>query len=213
VTFGHTAALSGNTVFIQGGTLFLNRLSKASYAIILDKDGSLSNATWLDTSRLSVFTPRGFGVAVATDNTLITCGGTQDGARGTGMTCDQLDTTSYNVTRIEPTEVSNRYGMAATYQKTSDGIKAYFTGSSNSTKRDAWTADIVTMKTSTLSSAQWSKGPDMLGILPRKFHTATWADAPLNGIVMMGGQADDIVTLPLTPAIVYDPIASGWSSV
>jgi hypothetical protein len=209
-TFGHTAALSGNTVFIQGGSTTKSAFSDASYAIIL-KDGSLNSATWLDTRKRNAFTLRNFGAAVATDNTMVICG-TQDVAQGTGMTCDQLDTRWYNVSKIAPPKVSNRYGMAAT----SDGIKAYFIGGSISAKRDTRTVDIVTMKTSnssTSSSAQWSKGPDMIGIPPRKFHTATWVDAPLNEIVMMGGLADDNVTLPLSPVAVYDPVASNWTSV
>ncbi|KAK3829139.1 MAG: hypothetical protein J3Q66DRAFT_25025 [Benniella sp.] len=212
-TFGHTAALYDNTVFIQGGSTTKGTFSDASYAITLDKDGSLNNATWLDNSKLIAFSPRKFGAAVATDNSMIICG-TQDGAQGTGMTCDQLDIIrgKYIVSRTSPPKVSNRYGIAAT----SDGIKAYFIGGSNATKRDTRTVDIVTMKTSnssTSSSQEWSEGPDMSGILPRKFHTATWVDAPLNGMVMMGGRADDIVTLSLSPVAVYDSVASKWTSV
>ena len=131
------------------------------------------------------------------------------------MTCDQLDTTSYNATRIEPFEASNRYGMAATYQRTSDGIKAYFTGGTNFDEQEVGTVNIVTMKTNTSSVAQWSRGQDMTEIagVPRKFHTATWVDAPLNGIVVMGGRVDDIVVQPLAPVAVYDASNATWITV
>ncbi|KAK3829140.1 MAG: hypothetical protein J3Q66DRAFT_324442, partial [Benniella sp.] len=204
-TFGHTAVLYDDTVFIQGGWTTKGAFSDATYAITL-KDGSLNNATWLDISSPNEFPRRKFGAAVATEKSMIICG-TQDGTQGTAMTCDQLNTigVKYSILSSSPPKISNRYGMAAT----SDGIKAYFIGGSNSIKQDIWTMDILT----NLSSEEWSTGPDMSGILPRKFHTATWVDAPLNGIVMMGGLADDIVTLPLSPVAVYDPIASKWTSV
>jgi len=126
------------------------------------------------------------------------------------MSCDQMDATGGGgyLYRDQPPKVSNRYGMAAT----SDGSKAYFIGGSNSIKQDTGTVDIMTYSPNA-EYAQWSKGLDMLGILPRKFHTATWVDAPLNEIVMMGGLADDTVTLPLSPVAVYDPVASNWTSV
>ncbi|KAF9366407.1 hypothetical protein BGX34_003364, partial [Mortierella sp. NVP85] len=138
--------------------------------------------------------------------------GTQDGAQGSGMTCDQLDTRWYNVSRVAPANVPNRYGMAATYQKTSDGIKAYFTGGSNSTNQDVGTMDIATMKTSSSSSTKWSKGPDMLLGITRNFHTATWVDSPLNGVVVIAGYTWVIIQ-PITPVIVYDPNNGTWSGV
>jgi len=132
------------------------------------------------------------------------------------MTCDQLDTRWYNVSRIAPAKVPNRYGMAATYQKTSDGIKAYLTGGQNSTKQDVGTTDIVTMKTSTSSSAQWSKGQDLADMMPgaqRKFATATWVDSPLNGVVLVAGIHSNVISQPLTPVIVYDASNATWSTV
>ncbi|KAK3829142.1 MAG: hypothetical protein J3Q66DRAFT_364184 [Benniella sp.] len=209
-TFGHTAALSNNTVFIQGGST-VDTLSKASYAIILDKDGSLNNATWLDTSKLSTFTPRNFGVAAATDNTMITCG-TQDGAQGTDMTCDQFDVVSYK-TSLQTMNITNRAGMAVAFQTSSKGTKAYFVGGYNTTNIAIGTVNVANIPTGISPVIRLEKGPDMIGILPRKFHTATWVDAPLNGMVMMGGRADAIITLPLTPVSIYDPIASNWTSV
>ncbi|KAK3829141.1 MAG: hypothetical protein J3Q66DRAFT_364183 [Benniella sp.] len=52
----------------------------------------------------------------------------------------------------------------------------------------------------------------MAGV-PRKFHTATWVDASLNGIVVMGGQANGIVVQPLAPVAVSDPRNSTWITV
>ncbi|KAF9345166.1 hypothetical protein BGX34_004973, partial [Mortierella sp. NVP85] len=103
--------------------------------------------------------------------------------------------------------------MAVAYQTSSKGTKAYFVGGYNTTTKIALgTVNVANIPTKNFP-LEFEKGPDLIGVPPRKFHTATWIDAPLNGIVMMGGQAGDIVTQPLTPVTVYDSATSKWTSV
>ncbi|KAF9957529.1 hypothetical protein BGZ65_002004 [Modicella reniformis] len=208
-TFGHTTVLANNTIFIQGGLTSPNTLSKASYAIILDHTGSIdsTNVTFHETSTLSKFAPRNFGVAFASDNYMVTCG--MDVEAKADMSCDQLDVMWYNKTNTntDPPGVLNRAGMAVAYQKTSNNIKAYFIGGYGADKLPVATVNIVTMPTNNSPNPQWSKVAD--ATFSRKFHTATWVDGAVDRIVVLGGQQGDIVT-PLTPAYVY--AANNWTT-
>ncbi|KAK3829144.1 MAG: hypothetical protein J3Q66DRAFT_25068 [Benniella sp.] len=205
-TYGHTVVVANNTVFIQGGSTSKG-LSPFSYAIILDQNKSLANATWQDTSKLSTLTPRNYGVAAATDNVMITCG-TDEGGKA-GISCDQFDVIWYNKTIVDPAGIPNRAGMAVAYSAKNN--KAYFVGGYGNNNIPVATVTVATLPTSNSAALQLDKGTDFTGA-PRKFLTATWVDA-LNGIVVLGGQIQGDVPLPFNPAYVFDAVASTWSQV
>jgi len=129
------------------------------------------------------------------------------------MNCHPFNVVSFESIGQGIGDVMNRAGMAVAYHTSSKGTKAYFVGGYNPTTKIALGTVNVADIHNTLPVMDLAKGPDMIGILPRKFHTATWIDAPLNGIVMMGGQTGNIVTQPLTPVAVYDSLTSNWTNV
>ncbi|KAI8355740.1 hypothetical protein B0O80DRAFT_447814 [Mortierella sp. GBAus27b] len=204
-TFGHTTVIANNTIFIQGGTTASGTPATASYAIILDANKSLKNATWQDTTKLSSFTSRTSSVAFGTDNTVLNCGQEEDG----GMSCDQLDVFWYNKTTI-PSSMQARSGLAFAVQKTSKNVKAYIVGGSTAANQFVTAMDIGTIATGNITSAPgWSKGTDTP--ISFRYATATWVDSPVNGIVVLGGQDNQGRSQPLTSAIVYNPANSNLS--
>ncbi|KAF9898234.1 hypothetical protein BX616_004311 [Lobosporangium transversale] len=185
-TVGHTAILANNTVFIQGGSTPTNPTG-ASYAILLTPQGSMSNGTgeakWQETGALSKFTPRNYFASAATDSTMVNCG-TRDGNQGRGMTCDLLDVTWYNHTRLDvPTNILNRGGMA--YTLTNKANKAYFVGGATDANNVKSVVGTVNELTLSNGGVAWSTIPEMDQAL--RYHTATWVD-DVNGILVLGGQ-------------------------
>jgi hypothetical protein len=166
---------------------------------------SLKNATWLDTSKLNAFTPRSFGVAAATDNFILTCG-TEDGGQTTAMSCDQFDVMWYNSTIIRPANSVNRAGMAAAYQTSSKSTKAYFIGGFNAGQVSG-TVDVANIMVGKSSTISWTKIPDMGMLL--KYHTATWVDSPVNGVVVLAGF--DTSGRSVAGGYVYTPANSSWT--
>jgi hypothetical protein len=211
-TVGHTTVVAKNTVFIQGGGTSSGPLSKASYAIILDNNKSLKNATWLDTTTLSAFTSRVFGVAAANDNVMITCGGiSEENPKGIRMTCDQFDLIWYKKTNIDPANVSNRGGMAVAYQKSSKGTKAYLIGGGNSDTQNGFTMDVVNIPIGNPATVTWSKGADLNIATPRYYATATWVDNSVGGIVVLGGANSSSITQSLGLAFLYTAATNIWT--
>ncbi|KAI8355737.1 hypothetical protein B0O80DRAFT_497278 [Mortierella sp. GBAus27b] len=207
-TFAHTAVIVNNTVFIQGGSMANNLASTASYAIILDSNKSLKNATWLDTSKLSAFTPRSYAAAAPTDNGILICGGTTDnGAMSVEMECDLFNAMWYNKTTIQPpTGTLNRAGMGVAYQKTSDGTKIFFIGGSlNPAKQIASTNVNIATIPSSSSTVMWTAGSD-LPVRGIAFHTTTWMGSPTNSIVLFGG---DMILYP--SVALYNPADGSWT--
>ncbi|KAI8596076.1 hypothetical protein EDD21DRAFT_358465 [Dissophora ornata] len=200
---GHTAVVANNTVFIQGGENKNGSLSTVSYAIILDSKGSLSNATFQDTSAIAQFTPRDFGIVIPYNGSILTCG-TTDGGR-TDMTCDLFDTYTYNLSRTNfglSSAGGNRGGMAVAISTS----KAYIVGGYIGTTLSA--ATYVMNLSSNSSTPAWST----TGSLPAglKYHTATWVDGTTSGVLVLGG-ISSLSILPLNSAQIYSSATGSWT--
>ncbi|KAF9110837.1 Serine/threonine-protein phosphatase bsl1 [Mortierella sp. AM989] len=201
-TIGHTAILANNTVFIQGGSSSPNQPSGASYAILLNPDGSMrqgqTDAVWVDTTELSNLDPRDFSVSAAVNDKIVNCG-TQNGARGNAMTCNLLDTMWYNNTQMDvSTEILNRGGMAYTLPDSKGNI--YMIG--GSTDPNDVTTTSASVSVLNLNTPQkWSAITNMPTRL--RYHTATWVGGPVNGIVVLGGRNEGDFPMTTTVASVY----------
>ncbi|KAI8355739.1 hypothetical protein B0O80DRAFT_528171 [Mortierella sp. GBAus27b] len=130
---------------------------------------------------------------------MITCG--TDDTTAIDMSCDRFDGMWYNKTSVEPVGTPNRAGMAATYQKTVNGVKAFFLGGSTAANQLMPTMDIVPSVDATTASG-WGKGADMA--LALRYSTATWVDSPVNGIVVLGGQ-DATLAFPALKFVLESP--------
>jgi hypothetical protein len=207
-TLGHTAALVNNTIYIQGGMTRAGTFSNASYAIILDENKSLGNATWFDISKLRAFNLRKSAVSVPTDSGMITCGGL---AKGTVllMTCDRFNL-AWNNTEFTVDDVSLRGALAVGYQKTSVGTTAYFIGGSSPKDEVEAGLDIANIPSGSSSAITWSKGPDMP--IKLRFHTATWVGSPLGGVVVLGGRRGFVEPESLGNPYVYRATHSFWTT-
>ncbi|KAG0055879.1 hypothetical protein BGZ83_007168 [Gryganskiella cystojenkinii] len=206
-TFGHSAILIDNTVFIQGGITPGNTPSKAAFSLLLDSNKSLTNANLLDITDLSSFTARDFHGSVDTLGGLMVNCGTLDGV-GTVLTCDAFNVARYNSSVLTgiPDTVQGRGGMAVTVSDQ----RAYFLGGSNSNFTDASkgfsTAMDILMVTTSLN---WRKGTDMP--TATRFHTATWVDGTnVGGLVVLGGQILGGAAVSMNNAALF--IKSVWST-
>ncbi|KAG0306391.1 hypothetical protein BGZ98_002467 [Dissophora globulifera] len=203
---GHTAVVANNTVFIQGGQNKDGTVSSVSYAIILDAQHSLGpNAVWQDTTAISNFAPRDFGIAVAGSDSVVTCG-SQDGTQAAQLTCDQLSTYAYNLTKPTAsltTGGNNKFNMAVAVA--SNG-KSYITGGSDGT--NSFNTMFVMNTLSANSTPSWTAGAAMPAVF--KSHTATWVDGTVNGIVIAGGLTTGDVAFPLSSVYLYKN--SAWNT-
>ncbi|KAF9198539.1 Multiple epidermal growth factor-like domains protein 8 [Haplosporangium sp. Z 27] len=201
-TIGHTAILANNTVFIQGGSSSANNPSSASYAILLNEDGSMNNATtnatWLDNTQLGNLDPRDFGISAAVNGKIVNCG-TLDGAHGSSMVCDQLDTTWYNSTQLGvPSSVLNRGGMAYTLPDPNGNI--YLLGGSTGTDIST-TTTLANVLSFSNSSTKWSNITSMSTHL--RYHTATYIGNPAYEVIVLGGLNEGNFPQTTTSALIY----------
>ena len=208
-TFGHTALLVDSTVFIQGGTNTGNTATNAAFALILDttKGGSLEGATMLDFTTLGDLSARDFHGAVETTGGLMVNCGTIDGGSAT-MTCDEFNVVRYNSTRMDkiPSTVQGRGGMALGWSN----VGAYFLGGSTSPFADAtkgFSADMDILMIS--SSVRWRKGTNMP--TATRFHTATWVDDSVGGLVVLGGQVLGGAAVSMNTASLF--VNSNWTTM
>ncbi|KAF9402369.1 hypothetical protein BGX21_010318 [Mortierella sp. AD011] len=157
-----------------------------------------TNATWVDNSGISNLNARDFGVSAAINGKVVNCG-TQDGAHGTAMTCNLLDTTWYNNTQMEvPSAIPNRGGMAYTLPDPNGNI--YMLGGSTSTDV-ATTSSTSSVLSFSNSTSKWNTMPNMSTHL--RYHTATWVGGPVNGIIVLGGQNEGGFPQLTSIALVY----------
>ncbi|GJJ72259.1 hypothetical protein EMPS_04616 [Entomortierella parvispora] len=207
-TFGHSAILVDSTVFIQGGTTTGNTPTNAAFALILDitQGGSYAGATMLDMTTLANLSARDFHGAVETTTGLMVSCGTVDGGSGT-MTCDEFNVVRYNSTPMDkiPDTVAGRGGMAVGLS----GISAYFLGGSTSAFADAskgFSTDMDILMIS--SSLRWRKGTNMP--TATRFHTATWIDSTVGGLVVLGGQLQGGTAVSMNNATLF--VNSIWTT-
>lgn len=125
------------------------------------------------------------------------------------MTCDRFDVVWYNKTTFEPIGTQNRFGMAAAYQKTTSGVKAFFIGGSTTDNQIVPTTDVVP-SVDTAAASNWGKSTNMLS--PVWYSTATWVGSPVNGIVVLGGLIPGFTVGFLEDAFVYHAVNSSWTS-
>lgn len=208
-TFGHTALLVDSTVFIHGGTTSGSEASNAAFSLILDstKGGSLQGATMLDFTTLGNLSARDFHGAVETTGGLMVSCGTIDGASG-AMTCDQLNVVRYNGSRLDniPTTVQTRGGMAVGLSS----VSAYFLGGSTSLFADATKGFSTDMDILMISSnLRWRKGTNMP--VATRFHTATWVDGTVGGLVVLGGQIVGGNAVSMNTASLF--VNSNWTTM
>ncbi|KAG0021340.1 hypothetical protein BGZ80_002615 [Entomortierella chlamydospora] len=161
-------------------------------------NNATTNATWVDNSGISNLNARDFGVSAAINDKVVNCG-TMDGAHGTAMTCNALDTTWYNNTQLAvPSSIPNRGGMASTLPN-SKGDVYFLGGLTDPTNTVTTTARVDVINFS--NSSKWSSIPDMT--TPLRYHTATWVGSPVNGIIVIGGQNGASFPQLTSAALVY----------
>jgi hypothetical protein len=98
--------------------------------------------------------------------------------------------------------------MAAAYQKTTSGVKAFFIGGSTTDNQIVPTMDVVP-SVDTADASSWGKSTNMLS--PAWYSTATWVGSPVNGIVVLGGLIPGFTVRFLEDASVYYAVNSSWT--
>ncbi|KAF9184757.1 hypothetical protein BGZ51_009318 [Haplosporangium sp. Z 767] len=181
-TIGHTATLIDDTVFILGGSSVANTPSNAAFSLILGEAGTYAGSKMLDITQLAGFSARNHQVSVKSVQGLMVNCGSMDGAQGTSMTCDvfnpiQYKSLSSNIS--EASKVAMRGGMASTVM--TSGESAYFLGGSSGT---TYSTDVHLLMLN--DPLRFRRGTAMPTAL--RFHTATWVDGNVNGVVVLGGQ-------------------------
>ncbi|KAF9277466.1 hypothetical protein BGZ68_009256 [Mortierella alpina] len=198
-TIGHSATLIDNTVFIQGGSQAASQATNAAYSIILGV-GGLKTATYLDITKLSNFQARDFHISMKTEGGIMVNCGTID---GTVTSCDMLNPIKYNSSVMAAASPPPaRGGMAVGISLTRQ--QAYIVGGGTAAAPVA-TMDVMT----TTSDLKWRSGTPMPG--PLIYHTATFVDGTINGLVVLGGVGPSGV-IGLGTASIFSSATSAWTS-
>ncbi|KAG0257268.1 hypothetical protein BG011_004060 [Mortierella polycephala] len=203
-TIGHTATLIDNTVFILGGSSVADTPSNAAFSLILGKSGTYEGSTMLDVTQLAGFSARNHQVSVKSVQGLIANCGSMDGDQGTTMTCDVFNPVQYKALTsdvLEADKVANRGGMASTVM--TSGESAYFLGGSSGT---TYSTEVHLLMLN--DPLRFRRGTPMPAAL--RFHTATWVDGNVNGVVVLGGQNNAGGAIAMESASVLS--ASVWST-
>ncbi|KAF9964715.1 hypothetical protein BGZ70_006048 [Mortierella alpina] len=202
-TIGHTATLIDNTVFIQGGSQAAGQATNAAYSIILGTGtpGGYKTATFLDITKLSNFQARDFHISMKTEGGIMVNCGTLD---GTTTSCDMLHPIKYNssvMASSSPPAV--RGGMAVGISNARQ--QAYIVGGGTV---GAPVSDMNVMTTT--SDLKWRSGTPMGTALI--YHTATFVEGSVNGLVVLGGQLQNGGVVALGTASVFSSTNSSWTT-
>lgn len=198
-TIGHSATLIDNTVFIQGGSQAAGQATNTAYSIILGA-GGLKTATYLDITKLSNFQARDFHISMKTEGGIMVNCGTID---GTVTSCDMLNPIKYNSSVMASSSPPPaRGGMAVGISLTRQ--QAYIVGGGAA---NAPTTEMNVMTTT--SDLKWRSGTPMpLALI---YHTATFVEGLVNGLVVLGGQNPGGVQA-LGTASIFSSATSSWTT-
>ncbi|KAG0209289.1 hypothetical protein BGX28_010392, partial [Mortierella sp. GBA30] len=209
-TIGHTSTLIDTTVFIQGGSNTAGSATNAAYSIILGNGGTLKNSTFLDITTLAGFQPRDYHISIRAGALMLNCG-TMDGPKGQ-MSCDTFNPIKYNTSEltVQSTTPPNRGGMAAAVSVVRQ--MTYIVGGSSEMGANMITSNITTdMSILTTGGLTWRSGTNLLQ--PLRFHTATWVDGAVNGVVVLGGQSPGGGINGFGTVYVFSSATSTWSTL